>query len=1335
MVEDLSHNVTSVHHGSYWRLLAPGTYSLTVVANGYQMQTRDNIVVVRGPAVSVNFTLTSIGDDNDTTSEMSSNQHNPVGEPLDQLMELISGLKDYSHHSNLNLIEPRQFVHHNYDEMTHFLEDLVYKYPSIAKLSSIGQSVEGRDLWVLEVTEKPGVHVAGKPEFRYIANMHGNEVVGRELLLQFAELLCQNYGKNQLITLMVQQTRIHLMPTMNPDGYERAIEGDVSGITGRNNRHDVDLNRNFPGIFNTVSTNRNQEPETLAVMRFSKSAPFVLSANLHGGSLVANYPYDDFPAGTRNRAATGTYSKSPDDEIFQQLAEAYSTAHSKMHTGRPCPKLSGEYFPDGITNGAKWYALSGGMQDWNYGFTSDFELTLELGCVKFPLEKELPSYWEANKDSLLVFVAEIHRGVKGFVIDGKTGAGIADAVISVDGINHPVKTARDGDFWRLLVPGTYAITASATGYDSQTITVRVSPGAAIQVNFTLQSSTWSADNDFDIKENMQGRYYMSPHAIVETFGYLSRTNPTIALYETLGEEAKDKENIPILHLTAGMTLDQEVHEDGKPHILLLGGINGDSLVGTEMLIRLSRHLITGFNQQEPISTKLLTDAHVHILPRFNNQTNRAKPGDCRGQNYTGQRFNDLVENKHEVVTDLSNLIARHQFDLILNVDAGGKFVVIPRNVLISNMMSSASALTEDEDMLQVLSHSFAEAMTDVYHSDACPDSPLSGIIHGVDMGRDAPALADSVYTQYGTLMLTTHVACCKYPPASELPGIWKTSLKPLINVLSTSLQGIRGNVTDENGEVIPKYWLQLDNRQKRERNAPFFILASSGLHSVTVSAKGYQPVTRSVMVTDSESALIDISLKQELVSEGPSSYHTFEELTSELKNISQSCPVANLSSVGMTTMNQDIWMLRLGRGESGTEIPPSIMFVSGIHGEEMISRELLMLFASSLCNQYTYDSYVQEILDSMFVYIIPAVNVDGSRMAVEGFCEEGIGHNNSLNVDVGQNFFTDSHYDAKRVEQLETKAVKKALGEVLPSFVVYLRSGGDTIGYMGSSDVSMAKAFVNARSNQDKPASRCRQSENESTIQNLAPLSHSETFQGSLAWYSYWIAKHGALQAYVDCCRYPPPQQLNEIWRRNSPSLMALLREARKTVRGLLIDSDSKKPLAGAQVKVVPAGYEFTTDENGRFLFYLPSGVYEFHCDAISYSKTVVKFTMLQGSTVRQLVIKMDLNTLLFGLSPMLSITIIVCIVIFVLLFVVAVVCLQRSGTMQYDNLGFRQVPNHADDDEDDDFGDVESDVKMKPVNGSFQRPAIMKEYHDVPTSDEEEENSLWDKRMMNQGH
>lgn len=50
---------------------------------------------------------------------------------------------------------------------------------------------------------------------------------------------------------------------------------------------------------------------------------------------------------------------------------------------------------------------SGGMQDWNYLNTNCFEVTIELGCVKYPLARELPKYWEQNQRALLQFMHQV----------------------------------------------------------------------------------------------------------------------------------------------------------------------------------------------------------------------------------------------------------------------------------------------------------------------------------------------------------------------------------------------------------------------------------------------------------------------------------------------------------------------------------------------------------------------------------------------------------------------------------------------------------------------------------------------------------------------------------------------------------------------------------------------------------------------------------------------------------------------------------------------------------------------------------------------------------------
>ena len=68
--------------------------------------------------------------------------------------------------------------------------------------------------------------------------MHGDESVGREMILALAQYLVTNYGLDARVTELLDNTEIHLVPSMNPDGFEAVSRG---------NYNNVDLNRGFPG--------------------------------------------------------------------------------------------------------------------------------------------------------------------------------------------------------------------------------------------------------------------------------------------------------------------------------------------------------------------------------------------------------------------------------------------------------------------------------------------------------------------------------------------------------------------------------------------------------------------------------------------------------------------------------------------------------------------------------------------------------------------------------------------------------------------------------------------------------------------------------------------------------------------------------------------------------------------------------------------------------------------------------------------------------------------------------------------------------------------------------
>lgn len=105
--------------------------------------------------------------------------------------------------------------------LTAILEKLHRAFPDLTRLYSVGKSVEGRDLWCLEVTafkvgdaqRKPGMYIDG--------NIHGNEVQAGEVVAYTAWHLCHQYGRLDKVTELLDRAVFYLIPTINPDGRDR----------------------------------------------------------------------------------------------------------------------------------------------------------------------------------------------------------------------------------------------------------------------------------------------------------------------------------------------------------------------------------------------------------------------------------------------------------------------------------------------------------------------------------------------------------------------------------------------------------------------------------------------------------------------------------------------------------------------------------------------------------------------------------------------------------------------------------------------------------------------------------------------------------------------------------------------------------------------------------------------------------------------------------------------------------------------------------------------------------------------------------------------------------
>ncbi len=132
---------------------------------------------------------------------------------------------------------PKVEIHWNryydFDGVAEICRKLADAHPSLATLESIGSSYEGREIWLLTVTNLENKPHREKPGFWIDANIHANEIQGTEIALYTAWYLLENYGKNDFITKLMDEKVFYIAPTINPDGRDNYIYEPNTGSTPR----------------------------------------------------------------------------------------------------------------------------------------------------------------------------------------------------------------------------------------------------------------------------------------------------------------------------------------------------------------------------------------------------------------------------------------------------------------------------------------------------------------------------------------------------------------------------------------------------------------------------------------------------------------------------------------------------------------------------------------------------------------------------------------------------------------------------------------------------------------------------------------------------------------------------------------------------------------------------------------------------------------------------------------------------------------------------------------------------------------------------------------------
>jgi murein tripeptide amidase MpaA len=282
-----------------------------------------------------------------------------------------------------------------FSEALAILDDMRAQYPSlISARASLGQSHQGRDIWMVEISDNPGVD-EGEPEVLITALHHAREPAGLTTVLYTMWYLLENYASDPYVRDLVNNRRLFVVPVLNPDGYvyNETTNPDGGGYWRKNRRNNgggefgVDLNRNYgyQWGYNNIGSSPSPSSETYrGPARFSEPELQALRDFLEGGRRVVgafNYhTYGDlliFPWGYRNL-------NTPDHSRFVAASRRMTAVNNYTYgTG-----------PDIL------YEVNGGSDDWMYGEQTTkpkiFSFTPEVGPDFWPPQSQIVPLAQEN---------------------------------------------------------------------------------------------------------------------------------------------------------------------------------------------------------------------------------------------------------------------------------------------------------------------------------------------------------------------------------------------------------------------------------------------------------------------------------------------------------------------------------------------------------------------------------------------------------------------------------------------------------------------------------------------------------------------------------------------------------------------------------------------------------------------------------------------------------------------------------------------------------------------------------------------------------------------------
>ena len=305
--------------------------------------------------------------------------------------------------------------YHSYAEMVQALTDAQSAHPDIVQVSTIGTSYQGRDIYVVKISDNVATDEA-EPEILFDSLHHAREHLSLEQSLAILRWLTDGYGSDTRITNIVDRNEIWIIPSVNPDGAEYDLTGNPYREWRKNRQPNsgsssigTDLNRNYGYRFaccHGSSSSKSAEtyhgprafsaPETQAVRDFILSRrvggfqQIQLAITFHTAGKQILWPY--------GYTRTDVPSDMTRDDHAALVALGKRLASRNGYTAMQSSSL---------------YVTDGDEIDWAYGSQRIWMYTFELypshsqvsSLVRFyPADELIARETERNKSAILFFL-------------------------------------------------------------------------------------------------------------------------------------------------------------------------------------------------------------------------------------------------------------------------------------------------------------------------------------------------------------------------------------------------------------------------------------------------------------------------------------------------------------------------------------------------------------------------------------------------------------------------------------------------------------------------------------------------------------------------------------------------------------------------------------------------------------------------------------------------------------------------------------------------------------------------------------------------------------------